>query len=53
MTNLGEGKVAYDYLLKNSERSLLPTEKVPDGSTAYIIDSKVLLMFYDGQWYEM
>lgn len=53
MTNLGEGKVAYDYLLRSSEKSSLPTEKVPDGSTAYIVDTKELFIFYDGQWHEM
>lgn len=53
MTNQGIGKTEYDYLLKSSEIANLPTEKVPDGSTAYVVDTQVLKIFYDGQWWDM
>lgn len=53
MKNISKSSPEYDYLLKNSEKSDLPTFRVPDGSTAYIVDTKELLIFYDGQWYEM
>ena len=53
MVNIGKNTPEYDYLLRSSELDSLPTEKVPEGSTAYLVDTQELKIFYDGQWWDM
>jgi len=53
MVNTGKGKPQFDFLLTSDEISELPTVNVPEGSTAFAVDTKKAYIFYNGSWYQL
>lgn len=40
-----------NYIGKSTEQK--PTDGVKPGETLYLVDTKQILIFHDGQWWEM